>query len=108
VIGSKRIQHCQDLVFNDIGELVQSLQVQWKIDLVYQNRVVFGLLAIANSKSSWKQVVQSNLDSSISDSKFREALSLQIARQFYANQNSSASSNYHIPCFFRYLYESLD
>jgi hypothetical protein len=106
-IGSKRIQHCQDLALNDIEELVESLQAEWKIATITQSKLVFALLAIANSKSYWKQVVP-NLESSISDNQFRAALSLQIAREFYAHQNGSECSKYHLPCFFRYLYESLD
>jgi hypothetical protein len=107
VIGSKRIQHCQDLALNNIEELVQSFQLQWKIVKPCQSQIVFALLAISNSKSYWKQVVQSNLESSISDNKFREALSLQIAREFYANQNAEECSHYHLPCFFQYLHGSL-
>jgi hypothetical protein len=62
-----------------------------------ETKLIFALLAIAKSKPYWQKVMAS------SPARQREALSLQIARRFYAEQNGEDCDRSHLPYFFTYL-----
>ena len=104
-IASRRIQHCQDLECSDLHKLSQSWRSQWEITANYSNNLVVPLLAIAKSKPYWKEDIQPDEFFSRSASVFRDALSLEIAKKFYARQDGAECLHYHLPCFFKYLYD---
>jgi hypothetical protein len=99
---AKRIGHCQNLDRTDLSQL----SVSWQQQLAANNckSLLFGLLSIVNSKLYWERV-EPDENYSRSANIFRDALSLQIAREFYAKQDGDSCSQYHLPCFFKYLYE---
>lgn len=103
----KRIQYCQDLECTDLQQLSQSWKSQWEITASCEANLVLPLLAIAKSKPYWKEDIQPDESYSLSASVFRDALSLEIAKKFYAYQNGDECSHYHLPCFFKYLYDRL-
>jgi hypothetical protein len=94
----RRISHCQGLNLQDFKSLAESWRELSNSPERIETELIFALLAIAKSKPYWKKVMAS------SPSHQREALSLQIARRFYAEQNGENCDRYHLPCFFNYLY----
>jgi hypothetical protein len=103
--ASNRIQHCQDLECTDLQQLAKSWQSQWEIAENCRDELVLPLLAIAKSKPYWKEEIKPDELFSRSGNVFRDGLSLQIARGFYAKQNGEECLHYHLPCFFKYLYD---
>ncbi|MGL5836663.1 MAG: hypothetical protein ACRC1Z_26050 [Waterburya sp.] len=93
----KRIYHCDNLDFTNVKTLAKSWQKLLTEKDSIDPKLIFALLAIVKSKSYWKQVMNSSSQ--------RESLSLQIARRFYAQQDSDQCTSYHLPCFFKYLYD---
>lgn len=106
-IASKRIQYCQDLECTDLQKLAKSWKLQWEITVSCDNELVLPLLAIAKSKPYWKEDIQPDESYSLSASVFRDTLSLEIAKKFYAHQNGDECSHHHLPCFFKYLYDEV-
>jgi hypothetical protein len=106
-IASKRIQHCPDLECSDLQRLSQSWRSQWAVTTNYRDELVLPLLAIAKSKPYWKEEIQPDESYSRTASVFRDALSLEIAKKFYACQNGTDCLHYHLPCFFKYLYDEI-
>jgi hypothetical protein len=94
----KRICHCDKLNLQNPQLLAESWQKFCNFPDKVETELIFALLAIAKSKPYWKKVMAS------SPAHQREALSLQIARRFYAEQNGEGGDLYHLPCFFTYLY----
>jgi hypothetical protein len=106
-IASKRIQHCPDLECSDLQRLSQSWRSQWEVTANYRDELVLPLLAIAKSKPYWKEEIQPDESYSRSATVFRDALSLEIAKKFYAHQDGGNYLHYHLPCFFKYLYDEI-
>jgi hypothetical protein len=100
----KRISHCHNLDRANPARLSVSWQQQLAASENRSDELVFGLLAISASKPYWAQV-QPDENYSRSASDFRGDLSLHIAREFYSKQNGIECSEYHLPCFFNYLYD---
>jgi hypothetical protein len=94
----KRICHCDKLNLQNPQLLAKSWQELSDFPEQIETELIFALLAIAKSKPYWQKVMGHSL------SHQREALSLQIARRFYAEQNGENGDRYHLPCFFTYLY----
>jgi hypothetical protein len=94
----KRICHCDKLNLQNPQLLAKSWQKLYNFPEKVETELIFALLAIAKSKPYWQKVMGN------SPSRQREALSLQIARRFYAEQNGEDCDRYHLPCFFTYLY----
>lgn len=94
----KRICHCDKLNLQNPQLLAESWQKLSNFPDKVETELIFALLAIAKSKPYWQKVMAS------SPARQREALSLQIARRFYAEQNGKDCNLYHLPCFFTYLY----
>lgn len=93
----KRICHCDNLDFTNVETLAKSWQKLLTEKDPIDPELIFALLAIVKSKFYWKQVMDSSSQ--------RESLSLQIARRFYAQQDGDQCTSYHLPCFFKYLYD---
>jgi hypothetical protein len=106
-IASKRIQHCPDLECSDLQRLSQSWRSQWEVTTNYRDNLVLPLLAISKSKPYWKEEIQPDESYSRSANVFRDALSLEIAKKFYARQDGGDCFHYHLPCFFKYLYDEI-
>jgi hypothetical protein len=94
----KRICHCDKLNLKNPQLLAESWQKLYNFPEKVETELIFALLAIAKSKPYWQKVMAN------SPARQREALSLQIARRFYAEQNGEDCDLYHLPCFFTYLY----
>jgi hypothetical protein len=96
----KRICHCKNLETTDTKTLAKSWQeLLNNADEELKTELLFVLLAIAKSKPYWKQIMTAD------KSYQRDALSLEIAKKFYAIQDDARSTLYHLPCFFKYLYD---
>ncbi len=92
--AAKRICHCKTLETSDTETLAKSWQeLLNNADGELKTELLFALLAIAKSKPYWKQIMTADKSSQ------REALSLQIAQKFYANQDNDRSTRYHLPVF---------
>jgi hypothetical protein len=95
----KRICHCENLNLQNPQLLAESWQKLYDSSEEIQTELILVLLAIAKSKPYWRKIM------SKSPARQREALSLQIARRFYAEQNGADGDLYHLPSFFHYLYD---
>jgi hypothetical protein len=93
----KRICHCDKLTLDNPQLLAESWLKLYNSPEEIEPKLIFALLAIAKSKLYWQKVMVS------APARQREALSLQIARRFYAEQNGEDIDRYHLPCFFTYL-----
>jgi hypothetical protein len=93
----KRICHCGNLNLQNPQLLAASWQQLYDLPEQIETELIFALLAISKSKPYWQNVMAN------SPARQREALSLQIARRFYAEQNGADCDLYHLPCFFIYL-----
>jgi hypothetical protein len=94
----KRIYHCKNLNLQNQKSLAESWKKLYSSPGKINTELIFALLAVAKSKPYWRKVMAN------SPTHQREALSLQIARRFYANQNGADCDQDHLPCFFTYLY----
>ena len=94
----KRICHCKNLSFQNTQLLAESWQQLYDSPGKVENELIFALLAISKSKPYWRRVMANSPDHQ------RAALSLQIARRFYANQSGADCNQDHLPCFFTYLH----
>jgi hypothetical protein len=94
----RRICHCDKLNLQNPQLLTESWLKLYDFSEEIETKLIFALLAIAKSKPYWQKVMAS------SPAHQREALSLQIARRFYAEQNGEDCARSHLPCFFTYLY----
>jgi hypothetical protein len=94
----ERLKDTFDLEFNDKNELkdlwIDKFNATSKKE--EKDELVLALLTIKKAKSFWKNI-QPSEDVSILPRRFREDLSLAIARQFYAKQRNNPK--YHIPYF---------
>lgn len=106
-IATKRIEHCHDLECLDLGKLANSWKSEWKTAEKCRDELVLSLLTIAHSKTYWEKVIQGYPESKLSPHQFRDNLSLHLATEFYARQNGSECLHYHLPCFFKYLYDEV-
>jgi hypothetical protein len=94
----KRICHCEKLNLQNQQLLAESWQKLYDSPAKVETELIFALLAISKSKSYWRRVLAN------SPAYQREALSLQIARRFYAEQSGADCNQDHLPCFFTYLH----
>jgi hypothetical protein len=104
-IASKRIQHCHDIECLDLDKLAKSWLSEWERSGKCRDELVLSLLTIAHSKTYWEKVTQGYPKSELSPRQFRDTLSLYIATEFYAKQSGNECLHYHLPCFFKYLYD---
>jgi hypothetical protein len=95
----KRIRYCEHLNLQTPQLLAASWQQLYDLPGTIKTELIFVLLAISKSKPYWQKVMAN------SPARQREALSLQIARRFYAKQNGADCNRHHLPCFFNYLYD---
>jgi hypothetical protein len=104
-IACSRINHCAGLDFSGIDKLKDSWinEFQKAKDENRKHELIFSLLATRKAKEYWNQVQPSN-EWSRDVSVYRDQLSLEIARDFYAKQtDNEAAAKYHIPYFFKML-----
>jgi hypothetical protein len=94
----KRICHCKNLNLQNQQLLAESWQKLYDLPAEIKTELIFALLAIAKSKPYWRKIMAN------SPARQKEALSLQIARRFYAEQNGADCNRDHLPGFFTYLY----
>jgi hypothetical protein len=103
-------KHCEDLQLSTLADFQLSWQQQWQINTANRDKLdelVYALLAIRKAKPYWERVHPG--DETATDDcedkyrKFREDISLQIGKQFYAYQEGLPHQ--HLAYFFRYLYE---
>jgi hypothetical protein len=94
----KRLKDNLDSEFNDKNELKDLWINKFNATSTKEQKdeLVLALLTIKKAKSFWKNI-QPSEDVSILPRRFREDLSLAIARQFYAKQRNNPK--YHIPYF---------
>ena len=91
---SHRIDYCTGLDCSEINQLCNS----WKCELktckneLQKNELIYSLLTLKKAKNYWKQI-QPSEDTNISPERFREQLSLAIAK-FYSE--NSKNPKYHI------------
>lgn len=107
-VACSRINHCIGLDFNTIDKLRDSWEAQFKSfqDSERKQELVFGLLTIRKAKDYWNQIEPSEKFSD--GSKFRDQLSLAIAKEFYAKHTEdSVAIKYHIPYFLKMLRQSI-
>ena len=104
-IACSRISQCAGLDFSEIDKLKDSWinEFQNAIDENRKHELIFSLLTTRKAKEYWHQVQPSD-EWSRNDSVYRDQLSLEIARDFYAKQtDDEAAAKYHIPYFFKML-----
>jgi hypothetical protein len=104
-IACSRISQCAGLDFSEIDKLKYSWinEFQNAIDENRKHELIFSLLTTRKAKEYWHQVQPSD-EWSRNDSVYRDQLSLEIARDFYAKQtDDEAAAKYHIPYFFKML-----
>jgi hypothetical protein len=104
-IACSRINHCAGLDFSGIDKLKDSWinEFQNAIDENRKHELIFSLLTTRKAKEYWHQVQPSD-EWSRDISVYRDQLSLEIARDFYAKQtDDEAAAKYHIPYFFKML-----
>jgi hypothetical protein len=94
----ERICHCKMLNLQNQQLLAESWQKLYDSSEKVETELIFALLAISKSKPYWRRVMAN------SPAYQREALSLQIARRFYADRDGADCDRDHLPCFFTYLY----
>ena len=94
----KRICHCKNLNLQNQQLLAESWQKSYDLPTEIKTELIFALLAIAKSKPYWRKIMAN------SPTRQKEALSLQIARRFYAEQNGADCDRDHLPGFFTYLH----
>jgi hypothetical protein len=94
----KRICHCKNLNLQNQQLLAESWQKLYDLPAEIKTELIFALLAIAKSKPYWRKIMAN------SPARQKEALSLQIARRFYAEQNGADCNRDHLPGFFTYLH----
>lgn len=104
-VACSRINHCTGLDFNTIDKLRDSwtYEFQNSQDQERKQELVFSLLTIRKAKDDyWNQIKPS--DELSNSSRFREQLSLAIAKEFYAKQtDDDVAVQYHIPYFLKML-----
>ncbi|MBW4575383.1 MAG: hypothetical protein KME08_08885 [Aphanothece sp. CMT-3BRIN-NPC111] len=98
-----RICYCTELDFTDIVTLKDTWisQFQNSHDITKKEELVFALLTIRKAKKYWNQIQPSNEWTRPVDA-FKDQLILKIAR-FYSEETDS--TKYHIPSFFKNLYQ---
>ena len=98
-----RICYCTELDFTEIGKLKDSWVAQFRNsqDIARKEELVVALLTVRKAKDYWNKI-QPSSEWTRPISVFKEQLVLRIAR-FYAEQNDTAK--YHIPSFFKNLYQ---
>jgi hypothetical protein len=108
--AAKRISHCEQLNLDCPQDFQQSWQTHWKT-ISHQpeqsQQLSYALLAIRKAKPYWENIHPCH-ESFTSDCgeewrSFREDISLEIARQIYAEQ--AGHPHQHLACFFQYLYQ---
>jgi hypothetical protein len=87
----RRIRHCNKLNLQNPQLLAESLQASYDFQGKLETELIFALLAITKSKPYWQKFMAN------SPPHQREALSLQIARRFYAEQNGEDCKQGSIP-----------
>jgi len=94
----ERLKDIFDSEFNDKNELkdlwIDKFNTTSKKER--KDELILALLTIKKAKNFWKNI-QPSEDLSIVPERFQEQLSLEIARQFYAQQSNNPK--YHIPYF---------
>lgn len=92
--SSNRIDYCIDLDYSEINKLCNSWKYEFKAckNELQKNELIYSLLTIKKAKYCWKQI-QPPADTDIFPERFREQLSLEIAK-FYSE--NSSNPRYHI------------
>lgn len=99
--ASNRINYCTGLDCSEIKKLCNSWKSEFKAckNELQKNELIYSLLTLKKAKYYWKQI-QPPADTNISPERFREQLSLEIAK-FYSENTSNPK--YHISFLFNYL-----
>jgi hypothetical protein len=97
-----RLNHCAELEFSNPEAHRQSWTQSFRAasDENQRHRLTTALLTIKPVKPFWNSI-QPPPDWTSSDRQFREQLSLEIGREFYANQTDA--QRYHLVAFFKTL-----
>jgi hypothetical protein len=104
-IACSRISHCTGLDFSEIDKLKDSWinEFQNAVDQNRKHELIFSLLTTRKAKEYWHQI-QPSSEWSRDFAVYRDQLSLEIARDFYAKQtDDEVAAKYHIPYFFKML-----
>lgn len=98
---SNRIDYCTELDCSEINKLCNSWKSEFKAckSELQKNELTYSLLTFKKAKYYWKQI-QPPADTNISPERFREQLSLEIAK-FYSE--NTINPKYHISFLFNYL-----
>ena len=103
---SNRINYCTGLNCFTVKELCNSWKSEFKAcnDESRKNDLIYSLLTLKKAKDYWKQI-QPPAGLNISADRFREQLSLEIAK-FYSE--NSTNPRYHISFLLETLSESIN
>ncbi len=99
--ASNRIDYCAGLDCSEINKLCNSWKSEFKAckNELHKNELIYSLLTLKKAKYYWKQI-QPPPDTNISPERFREQLSLEIAKFYSENSNNP---KYHISFLLNYL-----
>lgn len=100
--ASIRIDYCAGLDCSEINKLRNSWKSEFKAckNELHKNEIIYSLLALKKAKYYWKKI-QPPVDTNISPERFREQLSLEIAKFYSENSNNP---KYHISFLLNYLF----
>ncbi len=99
----QRISYCQGLELTNINKIQDSWQTHFNnVNDEQKKELIRALLMIKKVKEYWHQISQDNSTNlQINEMQFREQLSLEIAKKFYAKQEYNEDN--HIRAFFERL-----
>ena len=99
--SSHRIDYCTGLDCSEINKLCNSWKYEFKAckNELQKNELIYSLLTLKKAKSYWKEI-KPPADTEIPPARFREQLSLEIAK-FYSENTSNPK--YHISFLLNYL-----
>lgn len=101
-----RIRYCDRLDLTDINTFSDSWKAEFQStqDSTRKHELVFALLTISKAKKYWKEI-QPDAEWTGPLYKFKDQLSLAIAREFYSHQENENGADYHLPSFFQILHQ---
>jgi len=100
----QRINHSQSLDITDLNTIQNSWQINFNnvTNDEQKKELIMALLMIKKVKEYWHQIYQDNSNNlQINKMQFREQMSLEIAKKFYAKQEYNEDN--HIRAFFERL-----
>jgi hypothetical protein len=100
----QRINNCQSLDITDLNTIQNSWQINFNnvTNDEQKKELIMALLMIKKVKEYWHQISQDNSNNlQINEMQFREQMSLEIAKKFYAKQEYNEDN--HIRAFFERL-----